>query len=182
MALLLDRPKLHARSAVMAPGEPPDEPSPLHAREHVDLEWLAVTEHEKGEGAVENKVVAHMKDGTIHKGYTRDFDPSRERFHLLPAEGGGVPVPLELGQLKALFYVKDYLGNRDYDPPPGFGEAKPQGRRCVVTFEDGELIYGSTPDYDPQAPGFTLLPSDPADNNVKLFVSAAAVSRIDFPG
>lgn len=134
-----------------------------------------------GGTSVENKVVAHMRDGTIHKGFTRDFDPSRERFHLLPAEGGGVPVPLELGQLKALFYVKDYLGNRDYDPPPGFGPAPALGRRCIVTFEDGEVIYGSTPDYSPDARGFTLHPSDPEDNNVKLFVSRAAVKRIDLP-
>jgi hypothetical protein len=130
---------------------------------------------------VENKVVAHMKNGTVLKGYTRDFDPTRARFHLLPAEGGGVPMPLELNQLKALFYVKDYLGNRDYDPPAGFGPAHPQGRRCVVTFGDGEVIFGSTPDYAPDAPGFTLFPSDPEDNNVKIFVASGAVQKIEFP-
>jgi hypothetical protein len=153
----------------------------LHGRETLDVEWLSHTEREKGGRPVENKVVAHMKDGTIRKGYTRDFDPQRARFHLLPAEGGGVPVALELSELKALFYVKDYLGNRDYDPPAGFGPAHPQGRRCIVTFEDGEVIFGSTPDYGPETPGFTLYPSDPADNNVKLFVSTSAVLQIEFP-
>jgi len=34
-----------------------------------------------------------------------------------------VPVRLRLRDLKALFYVKDYFGNRDYKPPLGFGSA-----------------------------------------------------------
>ena len=40
---------------------------------------------------MENKIVVHMKDGAIHKGITHDFDPDADTFHLLPAEGGGVP-------------------------------------------------------------------------------------------
>jgi hypothetical protein len=133
------------------------------------------------ERPVENKIVAHTLEGRIVKGLTHDFDPSRSVLHVLPAEGGGVPVRLEFAQLKALFFVKDYLGNRDYDPPPGFGPGAPRGERCIVTFEDGEVIFGTTPDYANHAGGFTLYPSDPADNNVKLFVVRTAVREVKFP-
>lgn len=130
---------------------------------------------------MENKVVVHMRGGAIHKGYTRDFHSGRDSFHLLPAEGGGVPLRLDLSEAKALFYVKDYLGNADYDPPAGFGPARPEGTRCVVTFDDGEVIFGSTPDYDPEGIGFTLYPSDPADNNVKIFVVRESTAKVEFP-
>ncbi len=129
----------------------------------------------------ENKIVAHTRDGRIVKGLTHDFDSSREVFHVLPAEGGGIPVRLRVADLKALFYVKDWLGNRDYDPPAGFGPGMAHGRRCVVTFQDGEVIFGFTPDYAEGAVGFTLFPSDPADNNERLWVLSAAVKEIQFP-
>ena len=63
---------------------------------------------------MENKVVVHMKNGEIHKGLTHDFDPRKETLHLLPAEGGGLPIRISLESMKALFYVKDYIGNRDF--------------------------------------------------------------------
>ncbi len=130
----------------------------------------------------ENKIVAHTRDGRIIKGLTHDFDPAREFFHILPAEGGGVPVRVRTADLKALFYVKDFLGNRDYQAPRRFGGAAGRGPRCVVTFADGEVIFGFTPDYSEHAVGYTVYPADPEDNNEKLFVLAAAVRGIDFPG
>ncbi|GAB4222244.1 MAG: hypothetical protein Kow0062_18730 [Acidobacteriota bacterium] len=129
----------------------------------------------------EYKVVVHRADGTILKGITHDFQPGVREFHLLPAEGGGVPQRVALDEIKGVFFVRDWLGNREYDPPPGFGPAPVRGRRAVVTFEDGEVIHGSTPDFDESAPGFTLYPSDPEDNNVRIWVSARAVRSIEFP-
>lgn len=129
----------------------------------------------------ENKIVAHTLDHRVVKGLTHDFDPAQEFFHVLPAEGGGVPVRVHIADLKALFYVKDFLGNRDYNAPRRFGVAAARGRRCVVTFSDGEVIFGFTPDYAEGAVGFVLYPSDPDDNNEKLFVAAAAVQHIEFP-
>ncbi len=130
---------------------------------------------------MENKVVAHTIDGQVHKGVTHDFDPGAEFFHLLPGEGGGVPLRLRVRDLKALFYVKDYFGNRDYKAPLGFGSSASRGRRCVVTFHDGEVIFGTTPDHVEGSTGFTLFPSDPEDNNLRLFVVQRAVKEIRFP-
>jgi hypothetical protein len=105
---------------------------------------------------MENKVVVHLKNGEIHKGITHDFDPEEEAFHLLPAEGGGVPLRLEVEEMKALFYVKDYLG-------------------------DGEVVYGVLPEFNEQGRGFFLVPTDPDDNNVRIFVVRSSVQRLEFP-
>ncbi len=130
---------------------------------------------------MENKIVAHTRDGRVVKGMTHDFNPQQDSFHVLPAEGGGIPLRLSISELKALFYVKDYFGNREYKAPHSFGAGAGLGPRCVVTFFDGETIFGTTPDYEASAVGFTLYPSDPDDNNDRLFVAKSAVREIVFP-
>ena len=124
---------------------------------------------------MEQKLVVHMKDGTIHKGVTQDFDPQREAFHFLPAEGGGIPVRMELVAMKALFWVKDYIGNRQYVARHSFDQADRPGERTVVTFQDGEEIWGTlTGDVEGQL-GFFLIPADSEDNNIRIFVVRAAL-------
>src|SRR5437867_287584 len=129
---------------------------------------------------MENKVVVHMRDGTVHKGVTNDFRPEADTFHLLPAEGGGIPMRIALPAMKALFYVKDYIGNRDYNTRKAFENSRGEGRRAIVTFEDGETIWGIVPSYDPNASGFDLYPADPDDNNIRIFVINRSVKSVEF--
>ena len=129
---------------------------------------------------MENKLVVHTKDGKILKGVTQDFLPSRDSFHLLPAEGGGVPMRIVLKGMKALFYVKDYIGNRDYQTRRAFELTRREGRRAIVAFEDGETLWGVIPSYDPNAIGFDFYPADPDDNNVRIFVINASVRSVEF--
>jgi hypothetical protein len=130
---------------------------------------------------MENKVVVHMRDGRVHKGITHDFDPDEDSFHLLPAEGGGVPVRLDVDKMKALFYVKDYLGNRDFVSPRRFGQAAGIGRKAIVTFTDGEVVYGIVTNEDERRRGFFVAPADPDDNNVRIFVVRSSVRNLLFP-
>ncbi len=128
---------------------------------------------------MENKVVAHMKDGTIHKGLTHDFSPDRESFHLLPAEGGGLPIRLRLEAMKALFWVKDYIGNRDFVARKQFDDAQRRGRRAIVVFQDGEEIWGTLGEGADDNPlGFFLFPADPEDNNIRIFVVRSFVREV----
>lgn len=124
----------------------------------------------------ERKIVVHMKDGTIRKGVTHDFSPSESVFYLLPAEGGGVPVRVVTDEMKALFYVKDYMGNRDFVARMQFVDAVEEGRKAIVTFKDGEEIWGymgeGTAEDDP---GFFFFPADKGDNNVRIFVVRSAL-------
>lgn len=128
---------------------------------------------------MENKIVVHMKDGTIRKGVTHDFDPAEKSFHLLPAEGGGVPVRIEIDRMKALFYVKDYMGNRDFVARRQFDEAHRAARRAIVSFSDGEEIWGILGEgADEDGPGFYLFPVDKRDNNIRIFVIRSAMKEL----
>ncbi len=92
---------------------------------------------------MEEKIVAHFRDGRTQKGYTHDFRPDADSFHLLPSEGGGIPTTVRLEDLKALFYVKDYgFMRRQVDRPKRFGGSAPTGQKTIVEFKDGEKIWG----------------------------------------
>jgi hypothetical protein len=124
---------------------------------------------------MENKIVVHMKDGVVHKGITHDFDPASDSFHLLPAEGGGVPRRVTLEDMKALFYVKDYVGNRDFVARRQFDEAHRSGRRAILTFADGETVWGFMGEESGSGRGFHFFPLDEQDNNIRIFVVRSSV-------
>jgi hypothetical protein len=128
---------------------------------------------------MEQKIVIHMKDGKIHKGITQDFEPDRGTFHFLPGEGGGVPMRLELERMKAVFWVKDYIGNRHFVARREFGETRGAARRpAVVTFEDGEEMWGTVGEVSKVLPGFFFFPGDKEDNNIRIFVIHSAVREL----
>ena len=127
---------------------------------------------------MEQKLVVHKTDGAIYKGVTQDFDPQREVFHFLPAEGGGIPLRMELTEMKALFWVKDYIGNRQHVARQSFEAGDRSGERTVVTFQDGEEIWGTlTGDTDGKL-GFFLIPADAEDNNIRIFVVRSALKEM----
>ena len=93
---------------------------------------------------MEQKIVVNMRGGAVHKGVTHDFSPKNEVFHVLPAEGGGVPVRVQMQDMKAMFWVRDYLGNREFVARREFNpDRAAEGRRAIVTFADGETMWGT---------------------------------------
>jgi hypothetical protein len=127
---------------------------------------------------MENKIVVHMKDGVVHKGITHDFDPAADSFHLLPAEGGGVPRRVTLEDMKALFYVKDYIGNRDFVSRRQFDEAHRSGRKAILTFADGETVWGFVGEEAGSGRGFLFFPLDEQDNNIRIYVVRSSVKDL----
>jgi hypothetical protein len=87
----------------------------------------------------------------------------------------------DVKDLKALFFVKTFEGDNEYDERKEFitGDLA-QGRKVEVTFVDGEIIQGSTVGYDPQRPGFFLLPVDKRSNNTRIFVVTSSVTNLRF--
>jgi hypothetical protein len=120
------------------------------------------------------KVVAHYIDDMLEKGFTYDFNPTHQSFLLHKDDGGspsGQPLQLELKEIKAVFFVKTFEGDKDYHERKEFIEGdRVLGRRIEVTFIDGEVIRGYTVDYDPQRQGFFLIPIDTQSNNIQIFV------------
>src|SRR5437899_2323293 len=121
-------------------------------------------------GGDQEKLVAHFKDGQVTKGFSRDFHPARDSFHLVRRDGDvATSQEIRLEELKALFHVKTWgRPDRHRGQQPGFPEKDDGTRqegiptvRTVLEFYDGERIYGYSLDYDPARPGFYVLPADP---------------------
>ena len=125
------------------------------------------------------KIIARRLDGTVLKGHTQNFDPSRPAFTLTvpDAPEGEREVSVRLDQLKAVFFVKDFAGNPEYSEKKEFFDPL-VGRRLQVTFKDGETLFGTSLSYDAARDGFFLFPVDKFSNNDKVFVVAAAVAHI----
>jgi hypothetical protein len=130
-----------------------------------------------------NKVVARFADGRIVKGTTADFSPAKDLFHVIevPALAGAKPVEIRTKDLKALFFVRDFAGDRHYADRPDFDPARPPaGRRIKVVFKDGEALVGTTTGYQPTRPGFFFVPADPRSNIERCYVVVAAATEISF--
>src|SRR5262249_11421269 len=112
---------------------------------------------------MDDKVVAHYRDGRTLRGTTHDFRPEGDSFHLLPSEGGGIPTTIRLLELKALFYVKEYgYQRRQGERSHRFGGAS-SGLKTIIEFKDGEKIWGYTEEYTPGGRGFYFTPADPSE-------------------
>jgi small nuclear ribonucleoprotein (snRNP)-like protein len=127
---------------------------------------------------MQNKVVIHYRDGRILKGTTHDVLPHKSTFHATDKETGQT-VEVELSQLKAVFFVKTYEGDREYAERDDV-ERSGMGRKIQVTFEDGETLIGYTQGYSQNRPAFFLFPSDPKSNNDRILVVTDAAESVKF--
>lgn len=129
------------------------------------------------------KVVAHLADGSLIKGYlgeAESFDPLSAGLtgNTLPSQvkldlfNGGNTV-VDLRQAKALFFVKTLEGRTDYVEVKFF-ERNPQieGLWIKIRFKDGEITEGIVHNSLPFVAdtGFFLRPPDPHSNNRVVFV------------
>jgi len=126
-----------------------------------------------------NLVVARFKNGTILKGSSLDVDPARPICHIQTVDRGIVPV--NLADLKALFFVKDVSGdptrNEPVDPAPGDPLAHDR-KQLVVEVLVGERIVGLTNRYPPLHRFFFIVPIDPKSNNVRILVNRDALTAM----
>jgi hypothetical protein len=128
------------------------------------------------------KVVARYINGKRVKGLSQDFFPNKDRFHISTAEKPSeMTVEVLVKELKAVFFVRDFSGNYQYDERKSYMEGeKPSGRKIEVTFNDGEVLVGTTLGYDPSRPGFFLFPADPKSNNIRVFAVTTAVKKVRY--
>jgi hypothetical protein len=130
-------------------------------------------------GATWQKVIARFRDGRLVRGYTADFHPSKPQLHLSTEPHSSDRLFLQLSQLKALFFVRDFAGDQMRVDRHDFSTA-PAGRKVAVTFLDGEILIGSTLGCRSDGNGFFVHPADPRSNNVRVFVAPGATRQIKF--
>ena len=128
------------------------------------------------------KVVARYVNGKRVKGFSQDFFPNKDRFHVYPAaKPSGEAAEVLVKELKAVFFVQDFAGNSLYNERKKYLEGdKPSGRKVEVTFMDGEVLVGTTLGYDPSRPGFFLFPVDPKSNNIRVFAVSTSVKKVRY--
>jgi hypothetical protein len=123
------------------------------------------------------RVVARFRNGAVVRGYTNDFHPTKTHLHLTPEDKPGEMLFMDLSQLKAVFFVRDFDGDparvdrHEFDNPR-------HGRRVEVTFEDGEVLRGTTLAYRGEGCGFFVQPADGGSNNMRVFVSPGATLHV----
>ena len=128
-----------------------------------------------------NRAVVAFLDGRRLKGYLLNFSALKESFRLfsndnVQQQSGNVIL---MKDLKAIFFVKDFVGDSSRKDSPDSGPAK-HGRKVVVTFKDGEQISGSTDAYNPQKLGFFMFPLCDDSNNLRIFVISRNIEQVQF--
>jgi hypothetical protein len=128
------------------------------------------------------KVVVRYSDGRLIKGFTQDFFPNKERFHIIPADTPfGAAIEVSMKDLKAILMVRDFVGDSLYEDRKKYmGGEKPSGQKVEVTFVDGEVLVGSTLGYDPKRQGFFVFPADSRSNNIRVYAVSSAVKKVRF--
>jgi small nuclear ribonucleoprotein (snRNP)-like protein len=132
------------------------------------------------------KVVIKYQDGTIIKGWLNNFNPNREVFFVNPLKEYSDKDKLDINMqnLKAIFFVKDFVGDKNYQKVRSFEYYNidtPSQRRIIVHFKDGEDIYGTSYSYNPTKIGFFVYPIGHMDNNIRIFAINSAVENVEFP-
>ncbi|MBE9503631.1 MAG: hypothetical protein IME96_05600 [Proteobacteria bacterium] len=125
-----------------------------------------------------NKVVLHFLSGELTKGETNDFFPNKDFFHLA-CKDSGETLEIDLFDLKAIYFVKTFEGNPDYNERHDVERAG-FGKKIQVQFKDSESIIGYTQGFSPNRPGFFLFPADASSNNDRIFIVNSSTQEIGF--
>ncbi len=123
------------------------------------------------------KLVLHYLDGTVGAALSDVFLDGTSSLLMETLEGRELCV--ELGELKAVFFVKTFTGDPAYERSKEHEHApgRKGGRFVRVTFMDGEVLVGEVSGGADLSKGFYLEVLDPNDNNVLVYVNPGALRR-----
>ena len=136
------------------------------------------------------KVVLRFNTGKLLKGYIGDFtaytdiviiqDSANDEEHKIP-----------IIELKAIFFVKTFEGDRSRRDKKRYGISENVGRKVYIRFSDGESMMGFLEGDIPwekgfhlskkpagALKGFFLIPVDMDSNNKKVFVVNSSIKDI----
>jgi hypothetical protein len=132
---------------------------------------------------LKKKTIVRYQNGEIIKGWVEDFRPDRESFILFPLIEYSEEERMEIdfNSLKAVFFVKDFIGDKDHKKVRTFNvdlKITPSQRKLIVNFKDGEHLYGTSHSYGRYKVGFFMYPVDPKDNSERIFVVNSSVESV----
>ena len=136
------------------------------------------------------KVVLRFVDGRLIKGHLDEFSPQADSVSI--EEESGAKQRFGVDELKAIFFVRTFEGDKTRSEKKSFEKENPPGKRVFVKFKDGESMVGYVEGKVPwekgfflepaKGKGFFLVPVDDASNNAKVFVIAQSVWEVTVMG
>jgi len=132
---------------------------------------------------LKKKAVVKYQNGEIIKGWVEDLRADQDSFILFPLIEYSEEQRMEIrfSSLKAVFFVKDFIGDKNYKKVRTFNvdlKITPSQRKLIVNFIDGEHLYGTSHNYGRYKIGFFVYPIDPKDNSERIFVVHSAVESV----
>ena len=114
------------------------------------------------------EIVLRFRDAAASRRVAQvEIDQEAERIRITAEDGAVDEVPF--AELKAVFFMQG-SANPITDVP--------EGSVLAVEFQDGEVIRGLAPGYNPEKNGFYLIPLDRSRND-RIFVVNSAIVSID---
>ena len=131
------------------------------------------------------KVIARKLDGQVIKGYVESIPDlaTSEDITFISMTEEMIRIPK--AKMKALFFVKNFSGNREYNEVKFFkAQPKVDGLWARLTFYDDESIEGRIANsfHFLVDDGFYLKPPDPQSNNRLIYVLKASLKTFSLLG
>lgn len=123
------------------------------------------------------RIVIRQKDRTLLKGKSINFNINRSFFKMRLLSGEQTIVHIE--DLKAIFIVKDYTGNKDYTYSYE-DDLLWYIIKIRITFHDSEVMIGFVPSYINGNQGFFVAPADLKGNNKSVYVVKSSIKEIKY--
>ncbi len=136
------------------------------------------------------KVILRLVNGKMLKGFIRDLKLDGD--HLYIEDETSHQFKVRTKELKAIFYVRRFEGDRTYQEKKTFSGTRPNSKRIFIHFKDGESMMGFIEGDIPWERGyflesmkekaFTVIPVDEESNNIKILVFTSAVKDVALVG
>lgn len=135
------------------------------------------------------KAVLRFNNGSLLKGNLKDFSAELTEVTLEEAETNKI-LTVKIDELKAIFFVRSFEGDRERKEKKSYGISRHRGQRIFIKFKDDEsmigFLEGDVPwergfflsKHDKGKKGFFLLPVDLDSNNTKVFVVASSIKDV----
>lgn len=123
------------------------------------------------------KLILRFLDGNVVPALVGFFENGTDPISAIKNDGSPLCVPVS--DLKAAFFVKDYLGNPSYEALLDEEKLrkKTDGGFVKLHFKDGEVLIGQVADDTNFSKGFFLKVLDPNDNNILVYVNPSSLVR-----
>ncbi len=124
------------------------------------------------------KVIVRTRDGEVIPGFANQDRINKKTLKVITQQGKEQTFSID--KLKAVFFVKDFQGNPEYDEIKFLNKQSVSSMIWVrVEFFDGEVLEGKIANNMELicSPGFYLSPSDQDTNNKRVYVIKSSLKN-----